>query len=216
MSGEITVNPLANNPTAAWIQISKTQKVIKINVKPPSKPVENNRLRFVCMSDTHSLIRNITFDVPDGDVFIHAGDFTKCGQRDEVIQFNKWLATLPHKHKIVIAGNHELSFDEKFAHIFKKKFAAQIKDEVPNYGNTKDNICDAVNTQNIRQYLTNCIYLEDSGIELYGIHIYGSPWFEIKCLIKISHKKYAFLGNQNLEIGLLMYHVVKLAFPNGI
>ena len=29
-------------------------------------------------------------------------------------QFNAWLGTLPHKHKIVIAGNHELSFDETF------------------------------------------------------------------------------------------------------
>ena len=29
-------------------------------------------------------------------------------------QFNNWLATLPHKYKIVIAGNHELSFDDTF------------------------------------------------------------------------------------------------------
>ena len=29
-------------------------------------------------------------------------------------QFNDWLATLPHKYKIVIAGNHELSFDDTF------------------------------------------------------------------------------------------------------
>lgn len=89
--------------------------------------------------------------------------------------------TLPHKYKIVIAGNHELSFDEKFASIFKKKILARhaqpIEDEVPNYGKTKDNIEEAVNTENIRQYLTNCIYLEDSEVELYGIKIYGSPWY---------------------------------------
>ena len=69
--------------------------------------MEPDKVRFVCMSDTHSLIRNIMFDIPNGDVFIHAGDFTKCGQKDEVISFNKWLGSLPHKHKIVIAGNHE-------------------------------------------------------------------------------------------------------------
>lgn len=27
---------------------------------------------------------------------------------------------LPHKHKLVIAGNHELSFDHTFTHPFQK------------------------------------------------------------------------------------------------
>lgn len=89
----VEVHLLTNEPTAAWEQISKTQKVIKINAKTPSKPVDSNKVRFVCMSDTHSLIHNIKFDVPDGDVFIHAGDFTKCGQLEEVIEFNEWLST---------------------------------------------------------------------------------------------------------------------------
>lgn len=43
------------------------------------------------MSDTHSLTQYIKFEVPDGDVFIHAGDFTKCGNLQEVIDFNKWI-----------------------------------------------------------------------------------------------------------------------------
>lgn len=43
------------------------------------------------MSDTHSLTSHIKFQIPDGDVFIHAGDFTKCGQLDEVIEFNTWI-----------------------------------------------------------------------------------------------------------------------------
>ncbi|XP_066250499.1 metallophosphoesterase domain-containing protein 1 [Euwallacea similis] len=175
----VQIHPLTDSPTAAWKEISKTQKIIKINVKIPQKPADEKKLRFVCMSDTHSLVRNIMFDIPDGDVFIHAGDFTKCGQKEEVISFNKWIGTLPHKHKIAIAGNHELSFDEKFMHIFKKKVASQrkdIEDEVPHYGKTRDNINEAVNTENIRQYLTNCIYLEDSGVEICGIKIYGSPW----------------------------------------
>lgn len=91
MESEIKVHPLTDNPTQAWKEIGKNQKVLKINVKIPSKPVEINRVRFVCMSDTHSLIRNIMFEIPDGDIFLHAGDFTKCGQKEEVIQFNKWL-----------------------------------------------------------------------------------------------------------------------------
>lgn len=174
------IHPLTNNPTAAWNEISKTQKVYKINAKIPQKPVEPNKLRFVCMSDTHSLIHGIKFDIPQGDVFIHAGDFTKCGQRNEVTEFNRWIGNLPHKHKIVIAGNHELSFDKKFANIFMKKFENSSRHTGcgltdTNYGDTTEAI-NAVKTENIRQYLTNCIYLEDEAIEVCGIHIYGSPW----------------------------------------
>lgn len=89
---------------------------------------------------------------------------------------------LPHKYKIVIAGNHELSLDKQFTEEFKSKLAARqdadknVLQEVPNYGNTRDNISDAVNTEDINKYLTNCIYLEDSGIELYGINMWGTPW----------------------------------------
>ena len=43
------------------------------------------------MSDTHSLTNELQFTIPDGDVFIHAGDFTRCGDIEEVIQFNNWI-----------------------------------------------------------------------------------------------------------------------------
>ena len=32
----------------------------------------------------------------------------------EVREFNTWIGSLPHKYKVVIAGNHELSFDQDF------------------------------------------------------------------------------------------------------
>lgn len=88
---KIDVHPLTQNPTAAWQQIAQTQKVFKVKVRPPATPVAGNKARIVCMSDTHSLIPHLKFDVPDGDIFIHAGDFTKCGQLEEVDEFNKWL-----------------------------------------------------------------------------------------------------------------------------
>lgn len=91
MQSNIEIHPLTNNPTAAWREISQSQKIFKLNVKPPCKAVDNDKIRFVCMSDTHSLTHNIKFDIPDGDVFIHAGDFTKCGQQEEVQEFNRWL-----------------------------------------------------------------------------------------------------------------------------
>lgn len=52
------------------------------------------QLRVVCLSDTHSLTPYIKFDIPYGDVLIHAGDFTKCGSLQEVIDFNEWIGKI--------------------------------------------------------------------------------------------------------------------------
>lgn len=49
------------------------------------------QVRIVCMSDTHSMTPHIKFDVPHGDIFIHAGDFTRCGRQEEVTEFNEWI-----------------------------------------------------------------------------------------------------------------------------
>ena len=53
-------------------------------------------VRIVFISDTHSQHRGL-WELPGGDVLIHAGDFTRYGLVSEVLQFNEWLATLPHR-----------------------------------------------------------------------------------------------------------------------
>ena len=65
-------------------------------------------MRIVCISDTHSL--HGQFPVPDGDVLVHAGDATRRGTERELRDFDRWLGTLPHRHKVVIAGNHDFGF----------------------------------------------------------------------------------------------------------
>ena len=63
-------------------------------------------LRVVLLSDTHGLHRNV--QVPDGDLLIHAGDFTNFSKSQrEILDFNLWLGELPQRHKIVVPGNHE-------------------------------------------------------------------------------------------------------------
>lgn len=54
-------------------------------------------MRVVCVSDTHGLhdilARNASF--PEGDLFIHAGDFTDTGDRQEVhLSFSPFLRFL--------------------------------------------------------------------------------------------------------------------------
>ena len=66
-------------------------------------------LKIVALSDTHG--RRPWFKIPDGDVLIHAGDMTLRGCLDEVVKFNDFLGTLPHPHKIIVAGNHDLCFE---------------------------------------------------------------------------------------------------------
>ncbi|MEM6671767.1 MAG: metallophosphatase domain-containing protein [Planctomycetota bacterium] len=68
-------------------------------------------MRIVCLSDTHGL--HGMLDVPDGDVLVHAGDFTQIGREEEVEDFARFLAALPHRTKIVVAGNHDFLFERE-------------------------------------------------------------------------------------------------------
>jgi predicted phosphodiesterase len=66
-------------------------------------------MRIVAISDTHGFHRSL--QIPDGDVLVHAGDCTRYGRLAEVDDLNDWLGSLPHRHKIVIAGNHDSCFE---------------------------------------------------------------------------------------------------------
>jgi predicted phosphohydrolase len=48
--------------------------------------------------------------IPDGDVFIHAGDLCRGGRLEELRSAAAWLRALPHRHKVVVAGNHDWCF----------------------------------------------------------------------------------------------------------
>jgi len=66
--------------------------------------------KVVCIADTHNFHHDV--DIPDGDILIHAGDFTLNGTLGEVVEFNEWLGTLDHPYKIVVAGNHDRCLGE--------------------------------------------------------------------------------------------------------
>ena len=78
-------------------------------------------LKIVAISDTHGGHHQVT--VPDADVLIHCGDYCKYGQIEEVKDFAVWLKKLPHKHKLVVAGNHDKPVEQrtdKCRRIFKE------------------------------------------------------------------------------------------------
>lgn len=68
------------------------------------------KFRIVCIADTHGMHLDMSHSIPDGDIFVHAGDFCN-GTIGEVQVYNDWLGTLPHSSKITIGGNHDRPFE---------------------------------------------------------------------------------------------------------
>jgi len=101
-------------------------------------------MRLVLLSDTHCHQR---FPMPGGDALVHAGDATGSGTLDQVREFLEWFAAQPHRHKILVAGNHDWLFQREPGE------AARLVRRHP-----------------------GLVYLQDSGLELAGIRFWGSPW----------------------------------------
>jgi len=66
-------------------------------------------MKIIAISDLHGNKP----DIPDGDMLIVAGDSLYYGSPRELDDFDWWLKKLPHKHKIVIAGNHDRILEKK-------------------------------------------------------------------------------------------------------
>lgn len=99
-------------------------------------------MRIVALSDTHG--KQEQLQVPDGDLLIFAGDCSSRGEEWEVAAFLKWFAGQPHRHKVMIAGNHDFLFEED---------AIRSRELIPE----------------------GIIYLNDSGVTIEGVSIWGSP-----------------------------------------
>lgn len=118
-------------------------------------------MKIVCISDTHNKHKQL--EMPEGDILLHAGDFTSLGHRHEIIAFNNWLGSLDYKHKVVIAGNHD--------HMFCGD--GKLQPRFVMYGVKQD-------PQEAESLLTNCVYLNQTSVEIEGLKIYGEPrqpWF---------------------------------------
>jgi len=68
-------------------------------------------LTLVVMADTHMYHADLV--VPDGDILIHAGDMCRYGKLEELEQVHAFLSALPHRHKIIVAGNHDRAFEDQ-------------------------------------------------------------------------------------------------------
>ena len=109
-------------------------------------------MKVICISDTHSKHlqipeRYLANETGDISMIIHAGDMSGRGYPTEIDNFLKWYDGLNFKHKILIAGNHDFYFEERS----QKEIRAMLA-KYP-----------------------SIIYLNDSGVEIDGIKVWGSP-----------------------------------------
>lgn len=83
-------------------------------------------------------------------MIIHAGDVSKRGSTYEIEDFLNWFKSLDFKHKIFIAGNHDFFFEEAIEYEIQKLIPKGVT------------------------------YLNDSGVKINNLNIWGSPiqpWF---------------------------------------
>src|SRR5688572_15251033 len=129
-------------------------------------------MRYIldCISDTHTKHHDLVFPDPHQEenfediwILVHAGDFTHHGQKHEAESFNHWLNQQPHYYKVVTCGNHELLMDKPHYDAspeFRSFLASKGLSLTP--------------TSIING--TNVFYLEETGINIEGLNIWGSPY----------------------------------------
>ncbi len=121
---------------------------------------------LIChISDIHNRHKQIKWgdiDLAKVDVLICSGDISGRGRESEVTGFMKWFKALPTQYKILVAGNHDLSFDPD------TNGRSDPKISPPYPGWLVDLLADYVQVYGHH-------YLENQGVEIDGIKFWGSP-----------------------------------------
>lgn len=135
--------------------------------------------KITCISDTHGLHKSMTnyHKLGDGDVLLHAGDFSNTGKKHEILEFIAWLhRQLDNFNDIIfIAGNHDRGMDPMFSET--KSSAGHIKlyqesdlDDTSVIMEKPEWLMEAIASMDKRIH-----YLENSGISIDGLNFWGSP-----------------------------------------
>ena len=110
-------------------------------------------MRVTFISDTHNKHKQVTLDLPGGDLLVHSGDISSMGYEHEIREFCKWFNDIKgYTHKVFIAGNHDWGFQDN---------VEKVKE--------------------ILDFYTGITYLQDSELVIKvgderEVKIYGSPW----------------------------------------
>jgi hypothetical protein len=83
--------------------------------------------KLFAFSDTHRAYHRITAPAY-ADIAVFAGDACNEGNREQLADFLEWFAALPAKHRLFVAGNHDLPFkrDLETARTLRQPEKAQV------------------------------------------------------------------------------------------
>jgi Icc-related predicted phosphoesterase len=118
-------------------------------------------MRIICTSDLHGNLP----EVPEGDILLIAGDICPTYNHDVNFQkswmttnFQKWLEQTQKKipNIVWIAGNHDFLIEEYTKEEYFPKFFGWDHKEI--------------------WYYNGIHYLQDNGVEINGLKIWGTPW----------------------------------------
>ena len=129
----------------------KNSKVVPVEINVKEKR-DDGVVRIVLISDTHN--KHKMLELPEGDILIHAGDFTNDGTEEEIREFDAWLASLDYQHKILVPGNHDKGMDAHFAKA-KRKESESVQQQVTE--------------------MTSATVLRGEMVEVMGLRVFGLP-----------------------------------------
>ncbi len=115
--------------------------------------------RLVCISDTHGRHRRVSH-LPPGDVLIHAGDFSLCGELSIIEDLSDYFGSLSASYSaiIAIAGNHDKVLHREYYLANRVEHTEEVEEAA-------------------RAIRKNCVYLHDASHTIStGLQVYGSPW----------------------------------------
>lgn len=171
-----------------WLTLAKLLYAQRSIVSRPGPANSTSSISVVCISDIH----NTQPELPEGDVLLVAGDLTEHGTIEELSHQLDWLSEQPHRHKIVIAGNHDICLD-------------------PN----KSALLNMPHLQWNDWRWDNITYLEDSSTTLQfptgrSLKVYGSPWTRRNGPWAFQYEKdqgiMHFIGRIDHDVDILITH----------
>jgi hypothetical protein len=115
--------------------------------------------------------------LPPGDILIHCGDMTNTGKASEVDGFVKWFASQPHPHKVMIAGNHDITLDEGYYARKWKRFHPERRDQLLHQERPDGFVPPPTSARSLFYHNdSGIIALENSGACIRGLQFWGSPF----------------------------------------
>lgn len=131
------------------LYLDSNNNLIRINRNSiPNKEI--NTIRLIIVSDTHQRHHTLG-ELPIGDIFIHAGD---------IMMTNRMITTARSIEKLIDFNNWLGSINCKYKLVI---------------GGNHDKVFQDIGIEETQRILTNATYLQNSGIEIENLKIWGTP-----------------------------------------